>query len=327
MTKKPILADMHSHLHEKNLKPSDWWNAVISKKLSIVAITEHAEYNPESAFKKLKNTQPKNVILIPGMEANTSAGHLLIYGTDESLYKIPTLQKIGVPIEQALKEINKHKLLASFAHPYGYNTDSACLVIGEKKTKQLLKKYKIGTEYYNGMLGTASSTVFESKWIKRIYTMFNFLDKNRITRAITLGKARKVTSQLEHFATEMLDRVRKAVIFSQYANYITTGSDAHYPHMIGSAIVELKTKPNNEIEFLEMIRRKEIKWAGPNIYESTPIDPVNRREILIGLKYAAKEKIAHKIGAKKLRKLITKRIIKQIKPRITIKKTKKLKTR
>ena len=139
MNKKIFLVDLHTHINEKKIKPKDWWMAVKEKGLCAVAVTEHVEYNPELGYKKLKAIQPEGIILLPGMEAKTSAGHLLIYGKDESIYKIPKLQKPNLPIKEALKLIKKNDLIASFAHPYGYKTDSTCLILGEKETKKLFQ--------------------------------------------------------------------------------------------------------------------------------------------------------------------------------------------
>jgi predicted metal-dependent phosphoesterase TrpH len=96
--KTPILADLHTHLNEKKTKAKDYWKFVKQKKLKVIAITEHSNYKPREAYLKLKAIQPKGIILIPGMEAKTSAGDLLLYGTDESIYDIKELQKMNVKI-------------------------------------------------------------------------------------------------------------------------------------------------------------------------------------------------------------------------------------
>lgn len=317
MKNKLFLVDLHTHLNEKRIKPKDWWKAVEDKKLCAIAITEHVEYNPALAYKKLKTIQPEGIILLPGMEAKTSAGHLLIYGKDESLYKIPKLQKIDLPIKEALEIINKNDLMASFAHPYGYKTDSTCLIIGENETKKLLKKYKIGTEYYNGMLGSANGLVFGSKWIKGFYTIFNIIDKSKATRILTLNSSTKIKTQLENIALETLDRVRKAIIFSNNAKYVTVGSDAHYPRTIGSSVIQLKKQPKNEEELIKLIKQKEVLWAGPNIYADQPVDHLKRKELLEGVKYITTNQIKKRINPKKIRKALTKKIIKQVKPKIS----------
>lgn len=308
MSKKVFLVDLHTHLNEKKIKPKDWWKAAQEKELCAIAITEHVEYNPELAYKKLKLVQPKGIILLPGMEAKTTAGHLLIYGKDESIYRIQKLQKVNLNIEEALKIIKKNNLIASFAHPYGYKTDSTCLIIGENKTKKLLKKYKIGTEYYNGMLGSANGLVFGSKWIKGFYKIFSIIDKSKATRILTLNSSTKIKTQLENIALETLDRVRKAIIFSENAAYITVGSDAHYPRTIGSSVIQLKKQPKNENELIRIIKKKEIIWAGPNVFSKNPVDHLKRKELLEGVKY---------ITTKKIKKVVTKKIIKKVKPKIS----------
>lgn len=281
---------MHTHLIEKKLNPVDWWKAVKEKKLKIVAITEHSNYKPKEAYLRLKETQPKGIMLIPGFEAKTSAGDLLIYGWDESVYDIPLLQKMNVDIEKALKVVNENHLLASFAHPFGYKTDSTCEVIGEAKTKKLLKKYKIGTEYYNGMLASANELLFGRNWAKKFYGALSFVEKNKATSALRLSKTTKPTKEkIEKLAEDTLNRVKKGMIFSSNASFATVGSDAHYPRSIGSSIIELKRKPKNEKDFLNMIRKKETLWKGPNIYSKNPVDIIGRKELIEGLAYLTKK--------------------------------------
>ncbi|MCX6804363.1 MAG: hypothetical protein NTY48_07415, partial [Candidatus Diapherotrites archaeon] len=96
--KTPILADLHTHLNEKKIEPKEWWDAVKKRKLSVVAITEHSYYEPREAYLKLKATQPKGILLIPGVEAKTSAGDLLCYGENESIYDIEEILKKGINI-------------------------------------------------------------------------------------------------------------------------------------------------------------------------------------------------------------------------------------
>ncbi|MFA5763352.1 MAG: PHP-associated domain-containing protein [archaeon] len=294
------LVDMHTHFNEKKLKKVDWWESVIEKKLCAVAITEHANYNPGLAYKRLLTKKPKDVLLIPGMEANTNAGHLLIYGRDESLYKIKKLQELNVDIEKALQLVNENKLLASFSHPFGYKYDSTCEIIGEKKTKELLKKYGVGVEYYNGMLGSANNFIFGTQWVKKLYNFFDFMSKSKSGRILKIkNTSTTIKNQLDEVSKETFARVRKGIEFSQNANFITVGSDAHYPRVIGSAIIELKRKPKNNSDFLTMIKTKQIIWAGPNMYAKEPVDNVTKKELLEGLKYATTNKLKKKIKRKK----------------------------
>jgi hypothetical protein len=297
------LVDMHTHFNEKKLKEKEWWNSVLEKKLCAVAITEHANYDPESAYKKLLKTKPKNVLLIPGMEANTSAGHVLIYGTDESLYKIKELQDWNIDIEVALKIVNENNLLASFSHPFGYKYDSTCEIIGEKKTKALLKKYEVGIEYYNGMLGSANNFIFGTQWIKKLYNFFDFMSMSKSGNILKVRKkSTKIKNRINELSEETFGRVRKGIEFSKYASYITIGSDAHYSRVIGTAIVALKRKPKDNKDFLKMIKTKQITWAGPNIYSKEPVDSVTKKELLEGLKYATANKIKKRIKRKPRKK-------------------------
>ncbi|MEK6959177.1 MAG: PHP-associated domain-containing protein [archaeon] len=330
---KPILADMHTHLNEKKIKPQDWWKAAKQKKLAVIAITEHAEYKPKEAYEKLARIKHKGIILIPGIEAKTTAGHLVVYGKDSSIYSVKELLKINVPIEKALAAAKKHNLVASFAHPYGYKTDSTCEILGEKKSKQLVKKYGAGAEYYNGMLGSANSLVFETNWINKMYNLFDFLENNKVAKVTLVSKpSRNLKKRLEDLSLETLERVRKGIIFGQSTSFITAGSDAHYPRTIGTAIVELEKTPRNEEDFLRMIKNREIKWAGPNIYRSKPVDKMKNKELFEGLKYMTQKRVFKsirkphiakkinrkipKIGKKLLKKFPGKGIVKKVKKKL-----------
>jgi len=291
----PFIVDMHTHLNEKKVKPEQWWGEAKKKKLCAIAITEHSNYRPKEAYLKLKAIQPKGILLIPGMEAKTTAGDLLLYGTNETIYDIKGLQKNNVNIEKALKIANQNGLLASFAHPFGYKLDSVCEVIGEKKAKKLVKKYGAGIEYYNGMLGSANELIFGRKWVKKFYGILNFVEKNKTTSTLRINKTTNPTKRkMEALAEETLNRVRKGMLFEKNASFITTGSDAHYPKSIGSSVIELKKKPKNEKELVEMVKKRKILWAGPNIYSKNPVDIIGKKEMAEGLTYLTKKKVLKK---------------------------------
>jgi histidinol phosphatase-like PHP family hydrolase len=293
--KHPVLADMHTHLNEKKIKPKEYWKAAKQKKLSIIAITEHSNYKPKDAYLKLKTTKPKKILLIPGLEAKTTAGDLLIYGTNESIYEIKELMQTNIQTEHALQITKENNFLASFAHPYGYKADSACEVIGEEKTKKFMQKYGAGAEYYNGMLASANELLFRRKWAQGLYKALNFFEKNKAAKKLKLYKgAEKTKKKMEKLATETLNRVKKSMMLAEKADFLTVGSDAHYPHSIGSSIIELKTKPKNEKEFLEMIKEKETLWKGPNIYSKNPVDIIGKKEMLEGITYLTKKNVLKK---------------------------------
>ena len=305
---KHILADMHTHLHEKKLKPTDWWDEVRKKDLKVVAITEHVEYDPKGAYEELAREKHQGILLIPGFEAKTSAGHLLVYGKDSSIYDIKPLQKVGVPIEEALEEVQKNGLVASFAHPFGYKTDSVCWKLGETKTKSLMKKYGTGCEYYNGMLGSANGLIFGTQWVKKLYNFFDFTSKSKLGRALHIAnKSRKLKENLEKISKETFQRVQKGILLSQNAPFITVGSDAHHTKTIGTAVIELANMPHTAKEFCEMIKYKKILWAGPNMNSKEPVDRLKKKELLEGLKYITKKKLQRKIKKPRITKRIRKK--------------------
>jgi len=320
MQQKHILADLHTHLNEKNIDPKKWWEAVLEKKLNVIAITEHVERNPQEAYEKLFEIKPKNVMLIPGMECKTSAGHLLVFGANKSIYDICELQKVNVDIEKALALVNENNLAASFAHPYGYKNDSTTNQLGEKESKRLMKKYGIGSEYYNGMLGSANGFIFGTQWVKKLYNFFDFMSKSKKANKFGIQKkSKKIKSKLEIISLETFERVRKGILFGQDAKYITVGSDAHYPRVIGTAVLELKKMPKDETTFLKMLKNKEILWAGPNVYSKDPVDKLKKKELLEGLKYITKNRIKKGIKKKKVSKSVKKKV-KSIKQKIKNKK-------
>lgn len=309
--KEHILADLHTHLNEKKIKPENWWKAAKEKKLSVIAITEHSNYKPKEAYLKLRAIKPKEIILIAGMEAKTSAGDLLIFAENEKLYEVMELQKKEVNIEKALKIVKENNFVASFPHPYGYKYDSACEVIGEEKTKDLMKKFNLGIEYYNGMLGSANELLFGRKFTGGLFKALNFVEKNKATNVLKINKTTNFPrKKLESLAKSTLEKVRQGMLLGEKAKFVTVGSDAHYPTAIGTAIIELKRKPKNEKDFLNMIQNKETLWKGPNIYSDTPVDIIGKKEMFEGLTYLAKKTVFKKRNfPKKIgKKWISKRI-------------------
>lgn len=309
--KERILADLHTHLNEKKIKPEDWWRAAKEKKLSVIAITEHSNYKPKEAYLKLKAIQPEGIMLLAGMEAKTSAGDLLIFGTDEKIYDLIELQEKEINIEKAFKIIEENDLVASFPHPFGYKYDSACEVIGEEKTKTLMKEFGVGIEYYNGMLASANELLFGRKFTNGIYTALNFVEKNRATKVLQINKTTNFPrKKLENLAQSTLEKVRQGMLLGEKAKFVTVGSDAHYPTAIGTAIIELKRKPKDEKDFLIMIKNRETIWKGPNIYSNTPVDIIGKKEMFEGLTYLAKKTVFEKrTFPKKIgKKWISKRI-------------------
>ncbi|MFA5357604.1 MAG: PHP-associated domain-containing protein [archaeon] len=315
-TGAPILADMHTHLLEKRVSPKKWWKLVKARKLSVVAITEHGEKKPKKAYLKLLKARPKqmrNMLLIPGMEAKTNAGHVLVYGQDASIYEIKKLQEKNVPLKKVLEIAKCNNLTVSLSHPYGYKLDSACEIIGEKKVKQLLARNMIGIEYYNGMLGSANDFIFRTEWVRKLYNFFDFAEKNRVAKKLRIAKrSGRTKRKLEKISKETIERVQKPILLSRSAKFITVGSDAHYPKNIGSAVIELKKRPKDAAEFLKMIRNRETLLAGPNFYSQNPVDELKKKELFEGLKYVAESRVGRIKKSKLVRNVKKSRIAKKI---------------
>ena len=171
------------------------------------------------------------------------------------------------------------------------------------------------------MLGSANQLLFGRGLAKRFYGVLEFVEKNKATNTLHINKtATPQKAKLEQLAIDTLNRVKKGILFSSNASFVTVGSDAHYPGAIGSAIIELKKKPKNEKDFLNMIKTNKTLWKGPNIYSKSPVDIIGKKEMMEGLTYLAKKNVLKKrkipIASKISRKIRLGKRIKTIK-RIT----------
>lgn len=312
---KTLNADLHTHAIEKDTKASAYWKRVLEIGLDAVAITEHAEHNPKEAYERIAAEKPEGVLLIPGIELKTSIGHVIAYGKDEGIYEIPELLEIGLPIERAIEIAKENGLLLSIAHPWGFSHDSAAYLIGRKKLEQIVERNYIGVETYDGMIGSLYRYVMESGWIKKPLKFFSFLERNRVARRIAIGKiGAKMRKKIDAKSSELVNRCVAPIELGEKAAFITAGSDAHSAERIGCGMIRLRVNETGEItnEFLlsALQDKRNVIWAGPlmkelkeNIYEPA-VEPLHRKEILQGLKYATKSIV----GRRKIKERIAKRI-------------------
>lgn len=301
-----LTIDFHTHLLEKGVLPSAYWEAVKAKGLNAVAITEHVDEKPETAYRALLETKPGNVLLIPGMELNTSIGHVLAFGSNESIYQIKELFKKRVPIEEAIEAAKRNSILLSIAHPWGFSADSAAFILGEKKLETLVQKEKIGVESFNGMFGNVSEFFYATNWVKKPMNFFDFLEKSRIGKKTRLDRlGRKGMEKLDKKGKEILERCKKPYELAEKACFVTAGSDGHSPKKIGTGIVKLEVKGKGIEGLLKALQnRKNVKWLGPHVIETAEGYEINRlgiqkKEVLSGLKYVAKRTLQKKISGKK----------------------------
>jgi len=319
---KVVSADLHTHLLEKKVNPIKWWYRVIELGLNAVAITEHSNLKPAKAFDLLNKIKPDNILLIPGMEVNTTAGHVLLYSEDERIYDLKGLNAKKVDFGNVLGLAQDNSLTMSFSHPFGFDYDSAGYVIGTGKLVKLLRKNDLGIESYTGMIGNLSNFLYESNWVKRPVRFFSYLEKNVVAKKTGLSRiAKKVHSRIEKQTFDIVMRCFKAVELGSEAKFITAGSDAHSADRIGTGMMKLKIKEGAELSnelFLSELKDKEnILWAGPLIIETMPgvykivERSVKRKEALQGLKYVAKKIARPKLGLKKRVKAGVKRLLRR----------------
>ena len=304
---RTITVDLHTHLIEKRELPERYWKAVGRKKIDAVAITEHADKKPWKAYEMLLESKPKNAVLVPGMELNTSIGHVLAYGRDEGIYSLGALYDKGMPIEKLVSIAEKEKLLLSISHPWGLSYDSAAYILGEKKLQSLVGEGKLGVEVYNGMFGNVSGFFYRSNWIRKPFNFFDFLEKSRIarkTRLSVLGK--KVKQKLDKKSRELIERCAKPITLGQSAAFITAGSDAHSATRVGSAVMKIRVSGRlNCAKVLDALQKKaNVAWAGPYVRETesgyvTEGSRLEKKEILQGIQYAAKRAIVKRMRIRK----------------------------
>ena len=301
-----LTLDLHTHLVEKNVKPHIFWRSAIKIGLDVVGITEHVEENPRISYDLLAENKPKGIVLLPGMELNTSIGHVVAIGKSPEIYKEEKFLKKGLDIKKAIKLAEQYEMLLSIAHPWGFGYDSASYIIGEKKLEKLVEKEVLGVEVFNGMMGSVGNFVYATNWIQKPLNFFDFLQKNRIAKKTRLDRiGRKLGKRLDKETKEVAERCAKPFELGEKAAFITAGSDAHYADKIGSGMIKIRTnaiKPDNA-SVVEMIKEKErVVWAGPRVkemangqYKVFKITP-NKMEIIGGVKYATISK-----GKKKIR--------------------------
>lgn len=304
-----ITADLHTHLLEKKVEAEEWWNAVKESNLDVVAITEHAEFNPKKAYELLYESKKEDILLIPGAELNTSIGHVLAYGETPKWYENTELLEIGVKIEKAIEIAKKENIVLSIAHPWGFELDSAMYRSDPTKITEMVKREEIGTEAYNGMIGNLSEFILKSKWVKKPWNFFAYMEGNRISRYTGFSKiAGRVKHKIDKRAQDLIYRNNKIMEFGETAKYITAGSDAHSADRIGTGI--LKIKFGEEVlttqGFLKALKdKKKVVWAGPRVEEvekgvyEKRVEGLKRKEIFSGLKYASKNILSNRRKTKK----------------------------
>lgn len=304
MNGRILSIDLHTHLIEKKTSPIKFWYRAIQNELNGIAITEHADCNPEKAFKLLNEIKPDNLLLIPGMEINTDKGHLLAYAFDEGIYGIKKLTKKNISLEEVIDSSKEDNFLLCFPHPYGFSYDSAGYVLGTRKLIKLLRKERIGIETYNGMIGYLSDFIYDSNWIRKPYNFFGFLEKNFIAKKTGVWRlGEKIKKSLDRRRRDVVNRCLKAIELGKEAKFITAGSDAHTEERIGAGIIKIRAYEGNVEDVLDQLKKKEnIVWAGPLVREVSPgiyekvVDPLKRKEIAQGIRYATKELVKKKIS-------------------------------
>lgn len=290
--------DLHSHLHEKKIKPREWWNAAVTAKLDAIAITEHPEFNPKDAYDVLNSMKPDGIVLIPGAELDSAVGHVLVYGKTPEFYEISELFQEDIPLDRILEIGNQNNLLVSCSHPWGFDLDSIGFYYDLSDLEKLVRKKTFGIEAYNGLVGTAAMVATDSPWVLKTLGFFRAIEKSKIASKLKLDTlSRKLEKKLDHKAQEMVRRSANALELGRQAAFVTAGSDAHSADRVGTGVLKIKAdveQLTNE-NVLDLIRQKHnVIWSGPafreiepGVYEKVKI-PVRKKELAQGVSYTLK---------------------------------------
>lgn len=272
MVESFILAETHTHVFERNVKAEQYWKFVQQANLNVVCITEHNEYNPKRSYDIVNAKKPENVVLVPGVELNTSIGHVLCYSPTPDVYNDAKLLEDKVDMNYCLNYARKNNCLLVIAHPFGFNHDSAYYLGGMESLRHYCKHNGVGIEAYNGLVGKVSEIALESNWVKQPLKFFGWLEKNRVTRITQLSRiGSAVHKRMDIKMQDLVERTTKGLEFAEECPIITAGSDAHQPDKIGTVIMKIKANPadvKTPADFISLLRNKEnVLWAGPAMEE------------------------------------------------------------
>lgn len=304
--------DLHSHVLERKVKGNEYWKRANALGIDAMAITEHAHFSAQKAFEIVAKAKPPEKVLIPGIELNTSIGHVLCYAPNKQIYQEKKFYETGLDIAEAAQIANEKGFLLSVAHPWGFQHDSAAFLIGPKKLVKIVKRHEIGVEAYNGMVGHLSDIVLESGWVKRPVNLLDFLQKNRVTRKIGLSYlGNALQKKVENSMWNSLLRIQAGVELGGKASFITAGSDAHIAERIGEGMLKynVEKRPENSQEAFDLItQREKMSWCGtgieeeaPGVYRKIPRQKIKYWEAWDGIKYATKRTLTERVW-KKIRK-------------------------
>jgi len=106
--------DLHvhtSHSYDGISSPEEVVDSAVSKGLDAICITDH--HKVSGATKAMKYAFTKPILIIPGIEVTTKAGHILGINVKKKINS-------GLAAKEAVKRIRKQGGLAVIAHPFAW---------------------------------------------------------------------------------------------------------------------------------------------------------------------------------------------------------------
>ncbi|MFH0955095.1 MAG: PHP-associated domain-containing protein [Candidatus Micrarchaeota archaeon] len=304
-----VTMDLHSHQFERKVKSRDYWREADKRGIDVMAITEHTHFDAKKSFDVLLAEKPRNKILVPGLELNSSIGHTLCLAPTPEIYSEKKLFEFGVDIETASDIAKKHGALLVAAHPWGYQHDSAAFLVGPKQVLKLMRRLNLGIEAYNGMVGHLSDIIYDSAWVRKPFNFLAFLEKNKFTRTVGLGRiGGRLKKNMDASIWNTLARVSAGTELGEKASFITAGSDAHTADRVGEGMMKISADEELKTPFdvLELIQQKKrMVWCGvgveeirPGVYKKIKRSNITGSEIWDGIKYATKRTVTEKVWKK-----------------------------
>ena len=112
-TRKALLIDLHTHTYPKSddsfVSADELVDAARQCGMDGVCLTEHDDFWPPDAAREL--TRRHGILVLPGAEINTDAGHVLVFGLHQ--------YKFGMHKPTFLREeADRHGAVLIAAHPY-----------------------------------------------------------------------------------------------------------------------------------------------------------------------------------------------------------------
>ncbi|ADC66369.1 PHP domain protein [Ferroglobus placidus DSM 10642] len=108
-----MIAELHVHSNHSDGRDSvkKLLDRALEIGIEVISITDHDTVNGSLEAIEIVEEEHLPLKVIPGFEASTTEGHLLVYGVRNDFDK-------GIPFEEAVEKVRKHGGVCYVAHPF-----------------------------------------------------------------------------------------------------------------------------------------------------------------------------------------------------------------